>query len=323
MLRHGQPNSAGTACRLRGMGKVGWVQGRVARLLPPQVKGALMTPQRKRYLAYTDLHGRPPWLPGMKPRTFSGKTLWRMMYDRRERLKLLNDKLAVKDIAAEHGIATPRTLWYGTDPAELAAASHGFERRWVLKPNHGSQVVRFFEEAISEAVARETTAGWLEQDISDIYGEWHTQFARRLIVAEESLIPRGVDLPDYKFFVFEGRPVAIQVSTHRMSGLNMTFYKLPEWQPLNVTRSDGHPRGGFTDPPPELPEMLGVASRLGADWDFLRVDLYALDGQVWLGELTGTPSGAQATFDPRSFDRWLGGHWRLPSGVRADSSVVL
>lgn len=164
--------------------------------MPSQVKGALMTPQRKRYLAYTEVHGRPPWLPGMKPRTYTGKTLWRMMYDRRHQLMVLNDKLAIKDIGAQCGVATPRTLWSGTNPTELAAASKGFERRWILKPNHASQVVRFIEGPVSEDVALMVTDGWLNQDISHIYGEWHTQFARRLILTEEALVPEGVDLPD-------------------------------------------------------------------------------------------------------------------------------
>lgn len=46
-----------------------------------------------------------------------------------ERLKVLNDKLAVKDVGALAGVASPRTLWAGTDPAELARASRSFTGR--------------------------------------------------------------------------------------------------------------------------------------------------------------------------------------------------
>ncbi len=41
---------------------------------------------------------------------------------------------------------------------------------------------------------------------------------------------------------------------------------------------------------------MGVAPRLGADFDFVRVDLYLSQGKLWFGELTHYPANACARY---------------------------
>lgn len=298
----------------RDAGFAGGVPTAIARRFARPVWRRFAPPSATWMRAYRRFHGHYAYLPWRPPATFTDKTQWRMLNDRRERLKVINDKLAVKDIGASIGVDSPRTLWAGTDPAHLAVASRSFPGPWVLKPNHGSQVVHRFDGPIDEETARQVTHGWLDMDLSGVYGEWHTSFARRLILAEESIAPAdGRDLPDYKFFVFDGRPVVLYVVSGRMSGdPRMTFYRLPEWQKMEVARH-WPPAGDPVPPPPELPQLMQVASRLGSGWDFIRVDLYARDGHVWLGELTATPDGARVRYDPPEFNAWLGSHWTLPT----------
>lgn len=287
---------------------------RVARRLLRPAWRRLAPPSVKWMQEYYQFHGRAAYLPWRPPVTFTDKTQWRMLKDRRERLKVLNDKLAVKDIGERFGVDSPRTLWAGTDPAELAAASRAFTGRWVLKPNHASQVVHHLDGPLDEATAARLTHGWLDLDLSTVCGEWHTSFARPLILAEESIAPPdGADLPDYKFFVFDGRPVVMYlVSGRRGVDPRMTFYRLPQWEKVEVARH-WPPSGDPVPAPAELSQMMEVASRLGSGWDFLRVDLYARDGHVWLGELTATPDGARVRYDTPEFDAWLGSHWTLPT----------
>ena len=58
--------------------------------------------------------------------------------------------------------------------------------------------------------------------------------------------------------------------------------------------------------------MIGVAERLGADTDFVRVDLYDVDGRVVFGELTSFPAGGDSPFDPESFNEEFGRPWTVP-----------
>jgi hypothetical protein len=66
---------------------------------------------------------------------------------------------------------------------------------------------------------------------------------------------------------------------------------------------------------PEQPagyaEMLEIAQKLSTDFDFVRVDLYDVDGRVHFGELTHNPGGGLVRLQPREFDRALGELWRF------------
>lgn len=59
--------------------------------------------------------------------------------------------------------------------------------------------------------------------------------------------------------------------------------------------------------PKNLALMLEIARILA--FDFVRVDLYALDSQIFVGELTFTPCGGDAKWNPSKFDKFLGDLW--------------
>ena len=273
----------------------------IARLLP--------LPARRRYL-YLAGHGRLPRLHD--PHLFTEKVNWRILHDRRPEMAWTCDKLAMKDYASalheETGIEVPETLWSGHDLG--AVLGRTFDRPRVLKPNHRSGLIRFGRA--SEPVDTElvkSTRTWLRDDQSVLLGEWAYSQARKLYLIEED-IAAGEPLDDYKFLVFGGKAVMIQVDRGRFtSGHARTFYT-PDWQPAPV--ADIMPIGQPAPPPEGLDAMVHAAETLGAPYDFMRVDLYSTRGKVWLGELTPYPAGGTIQFEPREFDRYLGEQWALP-----------
>jgi hypothetical protein len=62
--------------------------------------------------------------------------------------------------------------------------------------------------------------------------------------------------------------------------------------------------------------MLAIAAELGAEFDFIRVDLYDVPGKVFFGEVTPYPGGGLKRFVPASFDTELGACWQLPARTR-------
>ncbi len=101
----------------------------VARL-PPLVRREIWYVQKYRRLG----HLRRPVL-------FSEKVNWRILYDRRPLLAWTCDKLRMKEEAIRHGVAVPQTYWSGHDLRELVDVQ--LPERWVLKPNHRSEIVHF------------------------------------------------------------------------------------------------------------------------------------------------------------------------------------
>ena len=244
-----------------------------------------------------------------KPVTFNDKVNWRILNDRRPLLEWTCDKLAMKERACDvQDLNVPRTFWAGTDLKELAAS--GLPEHWILKPNHRSGHVYFGQGRPDIKQLSEVTAAWLRPVEAQDLGEWAYSKARPMLLAEEVIGTPGSPPPDYKFFVFEGDIAAIQVDVGRHSVHQRRLY-LPDWSPLNVQY------GMHALPPPEmrpagLHRMLAAAAELGSEFDFIRIDLYDIDGKVYFGEFTPYPCSGFDRFIPVSFDTELGARWKLP-----------
>ncbi len=274
----------------------------------------------QRYIRFGLTHGRLGRLNA--PATFSEKVNWRILHDRRELLRPTCDKLQTKQQALRLGISSPPTLWHGADLADLIDRT--LPPRWVLKPNNGSGHVVFGAGPVTDVHRlQSTTAGWL-RDTPARQGEWAYAHARPLFVVEEMLTTDGRPPTSYKFFVFDGVVRAIAVITVESAsfatwrigdhwpppGTARRFYS-PAWHPLDVRVGD-LPVAAPTPPPAEIGALLDAAAAIGAPYDFMRVDLFAVAGQIYFSELTPYPSGGLARFTPRAYDRELGAHWTLP-----------
>jgi hypothetical protein len=133
------------------------------------------------------------------------------------------------------------------------------------------------------------------------------------ILVEELLGDGGAVPPDYKFYVFHGRVRLVSVELDRFTFHTRNLYT-PAWEQLPVEWV--YPAGKDIERPAALAEMIDVAERLGADTDFVRVDLYSVGERVVFGELTNYPDAGYGRFDPPDFDRQLGEWWTLPERYR-------
>jgi hypothetical protein len=279
--------------------------------MSPQVERAYRAVLRrlpvrpKRALLYREAHGR--WPRTRRPETFTEKINWRVVHDRRALIGRLGDKVAMKRYASRvcPGLAVPAVLWAGTDLRDLAGTP--LPHRWVLKPNHGTMRVHVGSGEPDVDRLLHLTGGWLDEPLYRDRGEWVYSRARRLLLVEEFL---GEGLADVKFLVFGGRAALVQVDTDRFGPRHRRRLYTPDWTPLDVAERHMAP-GPVTPPPATLPRMIEVAEALGQEFDFVRVDLYDVEGVVWFGELTPYPGGGLDPFDP-GLDRELGARWVLP-----------
>ena len=126
----------------------------------------------------------------------------------------------------------------------------------------------------------------------------------RVLVEELLLAADGAAADDYDLYVFHGRCEHINVippperPAHRPLPAGLDASKAP-------ARRTGRRQPAA---PPNLREMVRIAEALGAETDFVRVDLYDLGDRVVFGELTNTPIAGKPFFD-RAFDRMLGELW--------------
>jgi TupA-like ATPgrasp len=266
--------------------------------------------RERRQILYRLRHGRWANL-GVDAELFTEKMQRRILFDHRPLIGDLGDKLKMKERAALSGdVQIPRTYWSGTDLDELASVAD-LPNRWVLKPTNASGKVILAEGRPNIAALKRQTRGWLLK-VSPLWrdqGEWIYSTAKPAMLLEERL--GGELVPDdYKFFVFHGDVAVINLHSARFSDHHERRYYTPDWTPLEI-RHYPHPIAPLKAAPPNLDRMLTIASKMGADFDFIRVDLYDIDGQVWFGELSPYDGGGLSPFDPLDWDRKLGRRWRM------------
>lgn len=273
-----------------------------------EVAAACLPLRLRRSLMYAGAHKRA--LSLRHPQRFTEKINWRIVHDRRDIIRPLGDKMAMKEYASSRraGVNIPQTLWSGTTIEDfLATAPSG---PWVVKPNHRSGLVVFGSDGNLEDPGVVVSNDWLQERNGRYKGEWAYQSARRCLIAEPNISPDGSIPMDYKFYVFRGDIPVIHVDADRFGSITRNFYT-PEWKPIQV--SNGFPSSDHISAPKNLPAMLEAASTLGACFDFMRVDLYSDGTDIWFGEFTPYPAGGLRSYSPDQFDLWLGSHWQLPT----------
>lgn len=274
-----------------------------------------------------------------KPRTFREKVRYKMLRDHRDLIVTFADKAAVRDhVASVIGERyLPRAYAIVDDPRALAAMQ--WPDAYVVKPTHGSgAAIVVSPTAPADARLPESRWGWVYRHVrpehvtpqalaaiaegwlAKLYGrgpnhEWvYGRMPRRVIVEELLAGADGAIPDDYKFFVFHGRCAFIQVDSGRFGIRTQDFYR-PDGS--RVPMSGGPP---WADPerplPAHLGEMVRLAERLGAETDFVRVDLYDVDGRIVFGELTSFPAGGDSPFDPEEFNTEFGRPWTVPRRYR-------
>jgi hypothetical protein len=189
----------------------------------------------------------------------------------------------------------------------------------VIKGTHGCDMTLLVPDptALDHHAVRATVRRWLDTDFHR--AGWRESPYRglpRRVVVERFIGDGRTPPPDFKFFMFHGRPAMVVVDQDRFSRHTSTLLT-PQWRRLAVT---GPFESAATLPerPAGYAEMLEVAQKLSTDFDFVRVDLYDVDGRVYFGELTHNPGGGLVRLRPREFDRALGELWRfgMPLGDR-------
>ena len=250
------------------------------------------------------------------PRTFQEKIQWLKLYDSTPLKTICADKFKVREyvsrkIGSQYLIPL-LDVWNDPDEIDLDELPDQF----VLKCNHGSGfniIVRDKNKFDFEA-AKEKLRGWLKIDYGMFAFEFHYCAMKPKIVAEKFIEVDGeFDIPNYKFYCFNGEPKFIQYEIGHDTELCLDFFDL-DWTHLSVRRTD-HPQ--TTNPenirkPHNLKLMIELSRKMSEDFAFVRVDFYEVGDQIFFGELTFSPSGGAVYFIPSEYNEKFGDMLQLP-----------
>lgn len=249
------------------------------------------------------------------PKSLNEKIVWKKLFDRNPLLPVTSDKFAVRQyvrdtLGAEEGDSVLIPLLHASaDPGTIP-----FDRlpdEYIIKTNHdsgGHVIVRKGDVVDRKAIVRKFK-GLLMRPYGALKQEWAYWPISRKVIVEELLRGEDGDLAqDYKFHVFHGTCRFIH-TTPKVNGERSGKRSLftPAWEQLAVGWK--HAQGPYVPPPQGLVEMVRIAERLAAPFDYVRVDLYTVSGRIYFGELTHYHGSGRERFNPESFDFEAGEWW--------------
>ena len=252
------------------------------------------------------------------PKTYSEKLMWLKLHDHKPEYTTLVDKCAVKQhvagIIGEQYVIPTIGVW--DRPEEIDWDS--LPKQFVLKTTHGGGntgvVICKDKASFDKENAITKLRESLKQDIYRTLREWPYKDVPRRILAEEYIEAENNDLPDYKFFCFDGEVKALFIGTERGSG-NVKFdYFDADFNHLDLVQT--HPMSGRQiEKPVCFEEMKEVASKLSQGITHVRIDLYEVKGKVYFGEYTFYHHGGCVPFHPQMWDDIFGSWIQLPEKV--------
>jgi len=257
-------------------------------------------------------HGYFPNL--LFPKTFNEKILAKILFDRSPLLKTAADKLSARVFIANKigGKYLPKlhAVWSSPNSIELDPVWG----RVAIKANHGAGFVKLIPNIADANLSevRELAMTWCKLNYGRTYGEWCYRDIEPLVFAEE-LIGNGNpdDLFEYEISCFLGQPRFLRV-IKGVKGNKKCYYANLQCQDLHIL--DGETPSlatetGYQQAPTNFELMLDLAGRISSDFDMVRVDIYNLNGTIYIGELTNYHHGGIIPFHPKGADMDLGRYW--------------
>jgi hypothetical protein len=253
------------------------------------------------------------WPNYREPRTLNERIHEYMLRCRAPILKVAASKEATRQYVEKHAGAQYLVPCYGVWTHAGDVPIESLPRPCVLKPTVGSGLVLFLHkgESIDLRRIRATLRSWLLRDYSRFHREWSYKGLPRGIIAEQMLVDAtGSSPPDYKTYVIGGKVRFMQVDRGRFGHHTRNLYS-PDWQLLPVRLTiENHSRD---ERPARLEEMIEIAERLAAPFEFLRVDYYLVEGKLYVGELTNYPGAGFEKFIPSYYAEEFGSKWIVRS----------
>ena len=255
------------------------------------------------------------------PCTYTEKIQWAKLHRRNQLLEMLSDKIRVRKwieekIGKDYLIPVLQGPYNSAEEIDFDS----LPERFVIKANHGSgfNYVVNNKSEINLDKAIKTANSWLDINFAYTTLELQYQNIKPQLYVEENILNINVgDLPDYKFFCFNGKVYCLYVMVNtypvhtnaKLGICDRDFNLLPYY------REDFEPIKDQIEKPENYDKMVEIAEILSTGFSHVRVDLYNIKGKIYFGEMTFSTGSGLFKCVPSEFDEMLGKQWDLTSGI--------
>ncbi|WP_318617955.1 ATP-grasp fold amidoligase family protein [Sporosarcina sp. YIM B06819] len=255
------------------------------------------------------------------PKRYTEKIQWYKLYYHDSRITLCSDKYTVRSYVESKGLKGYLNELYavydGVEDIDFDKLPNSF----AIKVTTGSGTNIFVKDktTINENSIRLQLKEWMDRSKKSYGREWgYYNCTRRIIV--EKLIERDSsnDLPDYKFFCFNGKVYClytmIDYTDNHENGKLGFFDK--DFNQLPFRRNDYGKINRKIPKPINFEKMVEIAEILSDGFPHVRVDFYNIDGQIIFGEMTFYNASGYTRFIPDDYDFVLGDQFVLPEKLQ-------
>lgn len=289
-----------------------WTLAVILRKLSPFIKNDALY---LKLLYFFEMRGKILHLKN--PKSFNEKLQWLKIYDYKPEYTKLVDKLAVKDyVESRIGnklIIPTLSVWDSVEEIDWDSLPNQF----VLKTTHGGGgcgvIVCTDKTKLDKIKAKKKLKESMHTDTGQTYRERPYLNVPRKILAEKYIAEQIInnsetkaDLPDYKFFCFNGKVKFFKIDFGRFVEHHANYYlQNGDLLPFGEVSCKPDPNH-VVNMPNNLSEMIHLSETLSANYKFLRVDLYNVNGKIYFGEFTLYPAAGMGAFIPEEWDEKLG-----------------
>ncbi|MDY5122817.1 MAG: ATP-grasp fold amidoligase family protein [Treponema sp.] len=244
------------------------------------------------------------------PQTFSEKLQWLKLYNRNPEYTKMVDKYEAKkyvaSIIGEEYIVPTYGVWNKFSEIDFESLPNQF----VLKTTHdsGGVVICKDKAKFDYKAAKKKLTKSLKRNYYWLGREWPYKNVKPRIIAEKYLEDKGTgELRDYKFFSSAGKVLYLFVVSDRQlknSDTKIDYFDL-DYNRL-ILKNGYEMSAKIPEKPLNFTKMLRLAETLSKNIQFVRVDFYEHNGNVYFGELTFFDDSGFTPFEPEIWDYKLG-----------------
>ena len=169
----------------------------------------------------------------------------------------------------------------------------------IVKPTHlaGKWIIKRKNEQLND-INKKDIKSWLLQNQYFANRERNYLNLKPKIIIEPLLFDDD-NIIDYKFFCYKGNARAIQVDFNRATDHSRSIYDI-KWNKINIS-IDFKMNEKKLEKPNNLSEMINIAEKISKYFNFIRIDMYTNNKEIFVGEITNIHGGATEKFLPSGY----------------------
>lgn len=180
--------------------------------------------------------------------------------------------------------------------------------QFVMKCSHGCAMnyICYDKNKIDFKSLKKQFNKWLHTNYGKKTVELHYSPIKPQIIIEKLLLEDNHLPIEYKIHVFNGKAKNLYVVTNRGKDIRYTNYYI-DWTSFDGSQFNGWKKSDTPiNKPVNFDEMVKISELLAANFPFVRVDLYNINGVIYFSEMTFTPAKGTLILDDDKCDYEMG-----------------